>query len=126
MDSLTRTAFFREVVKLSSVAVGGQQYEEMNTPRWKQVAKDAPAVVLGSAVGYGIGKVIAEELGERAARQAMQQGAHPNWIRAVPPVAMASATLGTLASLHLHHKLKQRRDAADAEAQAKKTKAPAR
>lgn len=75
MDSLTRTAFFREVVKLSSVAVGGQQYEEMNTPRWKQVAKDAPAVVLGSAVGYGIGKVIAEELGERAARQAMQQGA---------------------------------------------------
>lgn len=82
--------------------------EKMDRESWKQTAKDMPAVILGTGLGYGVGKTVAEEVGRRVNRGGVQ----PAWVKHAP---LASAMASSLASYSLGRTragLKKRRDAA--------------
>lgn len=46
--------------KHATTDTSGQNYEEMNKARWIQAAKDLPLVMLGTGLGWGVGKTVAD------------------------------------------------------------------
>jgi hypothetical protein len=57
---------------------GTREFEEMSAPRWKQFAKDAPVIAVGSGAGYALGRLVGEQLGWhcrlfRLLRQSLQR-----------------------------------------------------
>jgi hypothetical protein len=62
LDAVKLAAMREELAKLATQGYGPvpHEYEEMNKAKWKQTLKDVPVAVLGSAIGYGAGKTLAE------------------------------------------------------------------
>lgn len=107
-------SFGRELEKTAygpvSHDIHGQEYESMTWPKWKQTIKDFPSIVLGSGLGYGLGKTITDQMLVKAI-----ESGDPNFKKILPhtPEILAGATglALTLNSL-LHARLKERREEA--------------
>ena len=101
---------FKGLKKKAMVHPSAQQASETMSPaKWKQTFKDVPFSIFAGGVGYGIGRTLADVIGENVART----GKRPGWLKAVP-AAMAGATmLGAFTSTHLREGLRKRREAAD-------------
>ena len=110
-EALRAFRFYLE--KTASVDASGHHYEEMDDAKWKQTAKDLPLVIAGSALGYGVGKTLAEEIGRRAAKE-MAGGNPPLWIRHLPLAAQTASSIGAYAFGRSREGLRMRREAASA------------
>lgn len=83
--------------------------EPMSSKGWKQTFKDVPFSILAGGLGYGIGRTLAEVIGEHVAAG----GQRPGWLKAVPiGLGVASAT-GAYATSRAREGLKKRREAAE-------------
>ncbi len=87
--------------------------ERMSPAGWKQTAIDLPLVIGASGLGYGIGKTIADSVGESAARRAVQTGVKPKWVKHAPLAASVLSSIGAYALGRTRAKLKERRAAAE-------------
>lgn len=88
----------------------GQQVESMDGPAWRQTLKDFPVTVLASALGYGVGKTMADI----AVRHLSTQSTMPAWAKFAPHVIGA---VSSVAAARTRGILKDRRDSArDADA----------
>jgi hypothetical protein len=83
--------------------------ETMSPAGWKQTFKDVPLSILAGGLGYGIGKTLAEMIGERAAAG----GQRPGWLKAVPLGLAATSAAGAFAASRAREGLKKRREAAE-------------
>lgn len=92
----------------TKTAMQDPRYPVMSSQKWKQTAKDLPIAILGSAAGYGIGKTLAEIIGDRVART----GQKPGWLKAVPAGLAITGALGAYASSRARETLEDRREKA--------------
>lgn len=110
MDRVARQAFGEALgLKVSMVHPSVQGASETMTPgKWKQTIKDVPFAVLAGGLGYGIGRTLAEVIGEAAA----STGQRPGWAKAVPIATTALGVAGAFASSRSRDGLKKRREGA--------------
>jgi hypothetical protein len=92
----------------TKTAMQGTEYPVMSSAKWKQTAKDLPIAVLGGGLGYGIGKTLAEIIGERIART----GERPGWLKALPAGIAVGGAVGAYASSRAREALANRREKA--------------
>lgn len=83
--------------------------ERMSSKKWKQVMIDAPASIAAGGVGYGIGRVLTELIGENMA----MGGQRPPWVKHAPKALAALSMAGAFAGTQLRNTMKQRREEAD-------------
>lgn len=102
-------AFRSELSKISGIDTEGRRYEEMDGAKWLQTAKDLPVVVLGSALGYGIGKTFADEAGRRLAQRG---GVPPEWVKYVPIGTQIASSIGGYAYGRSRRLMAERREEA--------------
>jgi len=107
----------QELTKLSTEGYGQppppHSYEEMTKAKWIQTAKDVPVVLAGSALGYGLGRTAGEYLVPKMFQSAEAQSKLKG---ALPWVAAGASGLGSYIALVQHRMLKERREAAEAQA----------
>lgn len=84
--------------------------ETMDGPAWRQTMKDFPIAVLGTALGYGIGKTIAEVVSRHLAPGVPA----PGWVKFAPQAMAGVSALSSIAAARTRGILKDRRDAARA------------
>jgi|GEM_PF-6415513 len=102
----------KTVTKTSMVRPDLQGLSETMSPaKWKQTAKDLPLAILATGAGYGIGKTLAEVMGERL----VQTGMKPPWLQAMPKVLAGVGLVGVLASSMARDGMARRREQADLE-----------
>lgn len=103
----------REIMKKAMVHPDMQHASETVSPAgWKQTLKDVPIAMLGGGVGYGIGKTLAEIIGDSVARG----GVRPGWLSAMPVVTAGLSALGAFSAAQSRHGLAQRRMEAEQKA----------
>lgn len=105
-DKAMYASFYEKVGSVH--AVPPEQSEGMSKSTWKQTLLDLPVVVAGTALGYGVGRVAAEELGARAAKQTAS-GMPPAWLKHVPMGAAAASTALGYALSRSTAKMRERR-----------------
>jgi hypothetical protein len=113
--ALSMRAMHAELTKLGTEGHGSSphNYEEMDTAKWKQVLKDLPLAILGTAGGYAIGRTGAEYLAPHIFNTpASQEGLK----KMLPAAVAATGGLGTYLLSMQRNKMKERRDAASREA----------
>lgn len=123
-DPHTIAAMRDELTKLATEGHGPpppHHYEEMSMPKWKQMAKDLPAAVLGTAVGYGVGRTTSEYLMPHVLSSPQ---ARENASKFLPAAAAATGGLGTYLLTVQRGMMKKRRDEAERKAQTKAAGAP--
>ena len=106
-------AAFREKLAQLVVVPPGEA-ERMSKSKWKQTLRDVPVVVAGTGIGYALGRVGAEELGEYAAKHT-DNGKPPGWLKHVPAAGAMASSLGAYALGRSSAKLKERRALHDSE-----------
>jgi hypothetical protein len=91
--------------------------ETMTKEKWKQTFKDVPISILAGGLGYGIGRTLAEVIGEKTVNKIMtESGGMPNaavrpkWVKAMPLVMAALTAGGAYAGSRLRETLKKRRE----------------
>lgn len=91
--------------------------ETMTREKWKQTFKDVPISILAGGVGYGIGRTLAEVIGEKTVGKIMVEGGgtlnatmRPGWVKAIPFVTAALTAGGAYAGSRLREGLKKRRE----------------
>lgn len=82
-------------------------YEAMDPPAWKQTLKDVPVSLAGMALGYGIGRTIADHVAGGLA-----QGARPSWLKYMPQIAAGVSSAAAFGQSRVRGILKARRDEA--------------
>lgn len=109
--SLSLRAMHAELTKLATEGYGSppHQYEEMNKAKWKQVLKDLPVAILGTAGGYAIGRTGAEYLAPHIFNTPSSQDTLKKML---PAAVAATGGLGTYLLSAQRHKLRERRNAA--------------
>lgn len=90
-----------------TLATKPTEVEAMDGPAWRQTLKDLPVTVLSTALGYGIGKTMADV----AMKHLSTQATMPSWMRFAPHVVGA---VSSIAAARTRGILKERRDAARA------------
>jgi len=108
---LSLRAMHAELMKLSTEGYGSSPhtYEEMDKAKWKQVLKDLPLAVLGTAGGYALGRTGAEYLAPKIFNTpSSQEGLK----RMLPAAVAATGGLGTYLLSVQRNKMKERRDTA--------------
>lgn len=99
--------------KTSMVHPSMQQPSESMTPKkWRQVAKDIPVAALAGGLGYGIGRTLAEVIGEKTVGHALEAGGRPGWVRALPIATAVLSAGGAFAASRAREAMKERRDKA--------------
>lgn len=86
--------------------------EKMDRESWKQTAKDVPVVVASTGLGYGVGRTVAEEIGKRTAKRALETGKKPGWLKHVPLATSMASSVGSYALGRSRGQLKHRREEA--------------
>ena len=81
--------------------------ERLDKEGWKQTAKDMPVVMLGTGLGYGVGKTVSEEIGKRLG----VSGRRPGWTKHVPLATSIASSMGSYAMGRSREKMRQRRQA---------------
>ena len=105
MDDLVLRAFGEALLEKQAQA---EPVETMSASKWKQTAKDVPLAILAGGVGYGIGRTLAEVIGENAAAS----GQRPGWLKAVPLATSALGALSAYSASQARDGLRKRREAA--------------
>ena len=95
-----------------------QGYEHMTPASWKQTAKDLPAVILASGLGYGAGRTATWALGNHLETN----GKAPAWLEYLPAAMAVGGGLSRFGQGHIRQMLKSRRDEANRKAQDKAEK----
>jgi hypothetical protein len=111
-----RVGKFGISVKTATKDVDGREYEEMDRPAWKQTAKDLPLVVGATALGYGLGKTLSEEVGRRYVASGKIA---PKWLQYAPVVHAGLMSGSSYLFGRSRAALKDRRDDARAREAAK-------
>lgn len=86
-----------------------QQYEEIDKARWMQTLKDVPIVVLGTGVGYGIGKTLSQYVLPHVFKTPEAQQTLKKYL---PAATTAVGGLGSAMLAVQRHMLRERRDQA--------------
>lgn len=108
-EDLLPTTFKGLRKKQSMIHPSMQEVSETMSPaKWKQTAKDVPLSILAGGLGYGIGRTLAEVIGDRVAT-----GGRPAWMKAVPAVMAGVSMAGAYAASRSRDGLKRRREEAD-------------
>jgi hypothetical protein len=102
------TRIARRKVAEKSRDAQGREYDAMNREKWIQTAKDVPIVILGTGLGYGLGKTVAEEVGKRLALS----GQKPEWLKYAPPAMAAISSLSSYALGRSRAEMQKRREQA--------------
>lgn len=89
------------------------QLESMDTPSWRQAAKDLPISIAASALGFGVAKTLIDHIGNHTAEGKRLGAAAPAWLRYIPPAVAAINGFATnMAAPRVRGLMKERRDAA--------------
>lgn len=99
----------KTVVGAPKMAAG---LETMDGPSWRQTLKDAPLVIGGTALGYGVGKTLSEEIGRRIAQNVAAGAPKPAWVRHAPLVAGIASSLASYAFGRSREEGRRRREEA--------------
>jgi len=99
----------------ASTPSGPVPVESMSPNKWKQTLKDLPVVILTGGIGYGVGKTLAEVVGERIARNVASGAPRPEWLKYVPVGTALLSVLGAYSSSMVREGLKRRREASEHE-----------
>jgi hypothetical protein len=124
-DPTTIAAMRDELTKLATQGHGQppHEYEEMSGPRWRQAAKDIPIAILGTALGYGVGKTTSEYVMPKLLST-------PKGVdtarKILPGVAATAGGLGSYMLSVQRGMMKQRRNEAERKAQEPSKSAGAR
>lgn len=114
MDSISLHSMRAELEKLATEGHGAppvHQYEELNKPRAMQALKDIPVALLGTGLGYGIGRTGAEYLLPQVFQSA---GAQETLKKGLPLATAAAGGLGAYFLSQQQRLMQKRRDEADA------------
>lgn len=113
LDAQHLLSMRRELEKLATQGHGPQpqEYEELNKPRLMQALKDVPAAILGTALGYGVGRTGAEYLTPHIFNT---PEAHELLKRNIGVATAVTGGLGSYLLSQQYRLMKQRRDQADA------------
>jgi hypothetical protein len=84
--------------------------EKMDRESWKQTLKDAPIVIGGTGLGYGIGKTISEQAGKHLG--AIEK--KPSWVKHAPLAAAMASSLASYSFGKSREAMRRRREEARA------------
>jgi len=101
----------RELMKKQSMVHPDVQHasETLSPAGWKRTLKDLPVAAIGGGIGYGIGRTLAEIIGDSVARS----GQRPGWLAAMPVVTGGLSLVGALAAAQSRHAMADRREEAE-------------
>ncbi len=116
LSQIKLAAFRDELEKLAQAVTDPSHpdYESMSGPKWKQTARDVAAAVVGTGLGYGIGKTLSEEMGRHALEETMRHGTPPSWVKGLPVGLGIMTSLGSIAMMRNMAAMKARRQKAEA------------
>jgi len=96
-------------------------HERMDRAKWVQTAIDLPLVIGATGLGYGVGRTLADRLGERTAREALRTGRKPGWIKHLPLATSIMGSVGSYALGRSRAEMRSRREEASRRAQEKRS-----
>lgn len=82
--------------------------EKLDRESWKQTLKDAPIVVAGTGLGYGLGKTLSEQAGKRVGTLKQK----PAWVKHAPLAASVASSLASYSFGKSREAMRRRREEA--------------